>query len=276
MQDSLVLSFVSVSGLILFFIMKWIWGGILRYAAIPFGGIVLSVGVFLVHPYVGVVFGVLFIMAALSVAGYFRPGRFSTIAYVLVATTALLSWMNLQSWETRVSTCVFSGLNSVKVAPTLKAVLYGLWSFSDYWPAVLTSIVFLSWMSTAYSREYPWTWKERLLRTFEHRWGYPLIALVLAGALSAGLIRNETLRLVAVNSALFALTPYVLLGVLILMRVFHRQGMMVVLGGLTLTIIFSGKYFLIPLLFLFGVGISDIWMRYYDNRNKRMDMKRRN
>ncbi|MGL4562302.1 MAG: hypothetical protein ACRCVW_00410 [Brevinema sp.] len=147
----------------------------------------------------------------------------------------------------------------------VQAILYEVWHtivfFGDIWPSLFIGLLVLS-LKKAHN---PKTYRYRMLKTFGHA-----KILILVFALFVYIIFNyfslvKMIRVLALNIALYTAVFYWQFGFRIIL---YYAKMFKIPYGISYVLmivipILFGEHFMIPLFLYTGVGITDIWMDYY-------------
>ncbi|NPV01459.1 MAG: hypothetical protein HPY53_08765 [Brevinematales bacterium] len=152
-------------------------------------------------------------------------------------------------------------------------VYYVLRFFRNIYPALFAFILFLAYYAGTEGGKYRHGLWYRYLRKFDHRQVWPVLGLLamLGGGYILMFSLNEInpvmndIGIWMFNTSLFFAMPYILYGCLTLIYGLRRAGVpgMISLMGLFLLFLISGPVFIFTLIFLMGIGISDIWMNYH-------------
>lgn len=140
--------------------------------------------------------------------------------------------------------------------------------------AIPGTLVLFGWtVVAAVSREYPATALYRYAGRFPHRrawflaatWSGYLLAEILNTGDAGTVARDVFLNLALVPAGMYFLAGFQYLVVILRKR---RMPWAAAAGMVTLPVVVAGPFFLIPLIVIAGVGVSDIWMCYLPGKRR--------
>jgi hypothetical protein len=139
--------------------------------------------------------------------------------------------------------------------------------FRYYYPSLITGVLWLSFCTGANLSEKRYTFWYRYLKFFDHR--IVIFILIATGSMILSYVLNAPLQTQAalLNLCLLFAVPYVIFGYLTLIYGFKKKFKLpYILGAIIMyvVVIALGPYFLFPVVFMLGLGISDIWMDYHN------------
>ncbi|OHD54480.1 MAG: hypothetical protein A2Y33_04755 [Spirochaetes bacterium GWF1_51_8] len=257
---------------------KYLLRGVIKVPAIMWTAAVICAGVTVLFPAGGIVLA-LFLFLPLWIAriGIFK--KFDGFVYQVPFLAALMIfalyyipytgaiWYEAEQWVTVVldGAGLLEGYAFIDVYGVLRF-------FRSVYPALLVFLLFLAYYSGIEGGKYKNSLWYRYFRNFDHLQIFPMMAVfVLLGAgYALTFWTGEITPLMSdigfwmLNAALFFAMPYVMYGILIILFGLRKKGLSLMFGmiGLFFLFLISGPVFVFTLIFLMGIGISDIWMGY--------------
>ncbi|MGL4393682.1 MAG: hypothetical protein ACRCS8_00430 [Brevinema sp.] len=195
---------------------------------------------------------------------HFLDKKSSYIIGILVLLILLSLYLPISpefwnTWNKTVFTLISSA--SINYQTIFREVWFTFVFFSKVWPAVVLAVLVLSIKKA----NHPITYRYRMIKNFGHA-----KMLIMVAALFTFMILNQfsllsTLKMMALNVAIYTGVFYLRFGFAIILYLSKRASIPYELMYFLMIAspILLGEHFMIPLFLCVGVGITDIWMDYY-------------
>ncbi|MGL5956669.1 MAG: hypothetical protein ACRC0X_08790 [Brevinema sp.] len=143
----------------------------------------------------------------------------------------------------------------------LTEIWYTIVFFRNIWPAVLTALI----VAVFENIQHPISFRYRMMKQFSHNKLLLMIGTLIAYFIVSYVDNNHPLAAFFLCLAFYTAVFYWRFGVTIILYILKKSFISYEIGILLMTImvIVSGEFFLLPLIMCMGIGISDIWMDYY-------------
>ncbi|MGL4388150.1 MAG: hypothetical protein ACRCTJ_01995 [Brevinema sp.] len=143
----------------------------------------------------------------------------------------------------------------------LREVWYTFVFFSQIWPSLFFAVLVLSLKKV----NHPISYRYRMIKNFGHAKILIMVATLFLFMILNTLNILPLLKMIALNIAIYTAVFYWRFGFGIIFYLSKNIPIPyeLVYFSMIFLLIFVGEYFMIPLFLYVGVGITDIWMDYY-------------